>query len=165
MQKLLLPLALLLTTLSACSQNSQLDKFYDKYHASDEGAGAFGSSFGVNATFSSSDKKGWLNKVTQFRMLILDTKKTPSLRGEWNELAQSLKKDNYDDLVSIRKGEDNVRLLSKEGKDNLKEFVFFANGKDGGCVFMHIRGHFTAHDMEEIQASLQDSHGKGFQIN
>jgi len=69
-----------------------------------EGAGAFGSSFGVNATFSSSEKKGWLNKVTQFRMLILDAKKTPSLRGEWNELAQSLKKDNYDDLVTIRQG-------------------------------------------------------------
>jgi len=166
MQKILLPLVFLVISLSACSQQTQLDRFYNKYHDSGEvGGGLLNTSFSANINSSPDGKKSWKNKVTLFRMLVLENKGTPSLRSDWDELSQSLRKDNFEDLVTIRKGGDNARLLSKDGKGGLKELVFMANGKDGGCVFIHIKGRFDAHDMEEVRASFQDGNGQGITIN
>jgi hypothetical protein len=161
-----LAFALLITTLTACSQESQLDKFYNKYHNSGEGSTDLSnSSFSINANFSSEDKKSWKNKITLFRMLVLENKGNASLHHDWDDLSQSLRKDNFDDLLTIRKGSDNAHLLSKDGKGDQKELVFMASGKDGSCVFIHVKGKFDAKDMEQVQASFQDGHGKGLQIN
>jgi len=166
MQKMLLPLAFLAISLTACSQENYLDKFYNKHHNSGEGAGSlFSPSFSINANFSGDSQKTWKNKVTQFRMLILDSKENPSLRHDLDELSLDLRKDKFEDMVTIHSGKDNMQLLSKDEKGGLKEIVFVVTGKDGGCVFMDIKGKFTAHDMDEIQSSLQDNNSKGITIN
>jgi hypothetical protein len=170
MNKLLFPLALLLT-LSACSQHPDqrssgdespsLDKFYNRFHTDDkEGGISIDPGFLLNAGFSGKDDdkdhSGWMHKVTHVRLLILDDKATPARQQEWSELSRSLRDDRFDELFTIRQGKDRVQLLSKERADGEKEVVFLAGDKEGGGLFIHFRGSFTAQDMEKIQSALQN---------
>jgi hypothetical protein len=187
MQKLFLPLALagiVLGSLSACAQDSHLDKFYHKYQSapasgahdaatgngtgatgktsitisSDDGSLSLDPSFMLNACFPASDGQaasGWVHKMTNLRLLILDGEKNPSARQEWTDLEESLKQDRFEELLTIRKGSDRVRLLSKDAAAGVKEVAFLVAGKDGSGLFFHFRGHFTEKDMAGIQSAFQ----------
>lgn len=168
MRTLLFPLAFMAFTLSACAQESGLDKFYNKYKNSGniDGSISIDPGFLLKASFSSGEKEGehggdksdWLHKVTRLRVLILDGKKTPSAVQDWKVLSRSLREEQFEELVSVRNGKDNMQLLDKERKDGLKEIVFLAAGEDGGGLFIAFRGNFTASDLEKIQAAIQDNH-------
>lgn len=151
-------------TLSACAQESGLDKFYNKYKHSGQmdGSISIDPGFLLNASFSSGgnsdEKEGWMHKVTRIRVLILDGKKTPLAGEDLKALNRSLRSEQYEELVSVRKGKDNVQLLEKACKDGLKEIVFLAAGEDGGGLFIEFRGNFTARDLEKIQSAIQDNH-------
>jgi len=166
MKKLLLPIALVVMTLSACAQTSSLDRFYNKFKSSSEGDAniAISPNFMLQACFSGKDNiKGeagsWLKKVTEVRLLILDQKKAPTAR-EWSDLFGSLVDDHFEELFSIRKGKDRVQLMSADRKGDLKELVFLAAGEDGGGLFLHFKGHFTAADLEKMQSALQENQSK-----
>jgi len=147
---------------SACAQSRSLDKFYDKYKSSGkaEASISFSPSFMLSACFQGKEKEkdseqNWLKKVTMVRLLILDKGNAPSA-GEWSALAGSLRNDNFEEMVSIRKGKDRLQLLSAERNGGLKEMVFLAAGEDGGGLFLHFKGHFTAADLEKMQSALQE---------
>ncbi|HTI10845.1 MAG TPA: DUF4252 domain-containing protein [Puia sp.] len=167
MNKILFPLAVIIT-LSACSQgqaqrsardeNPSLDKFYDRFNAAGkEGSLSFDPGFMLNASFSGkkSDNSSWIHKVTHVRLLILSDKKTKAQQEEWKELPRLLQEDRFEDLLTIRQGQDRVQLLSKERSDGEKDIVFWTGDKDGGGLLIHFRGPFTARDMEKIRESVQ----------
>ena len=116
-------------------------------------------SFMLNACFPGTDSKtasGWVHKMTNLRLIILDGEKNASARQEWTELEQSLQQDQFEELLTIRKGSDRVRLLSKEGAEGMRQVAFLVAGKDGSGLFFHFRGHFTSTDMAAIQSVLQN---------
>jgi uncharacterized protein DUF4252 len=164
MRTLLFPLAFMAFTLSACAQESGFDKFYNKYKNSGQIDGniSIDPGFLLNASFSSggnsNEKDGWMHKITRVRVLILDGKKNPLAGEDLKALNKSLRSEQFEELVSVRKGKDNVQLLDKERKDGLKEVVFLATGEDGGGLFIEFRGNFTDHDLEKIQSAIQDNH-------
>jgi hypothetical protein len=180
MQKLLLSLFIVIS-LSACAQQSHLDKFYQKYHSSDGitfsgGSSSDGTSGSIkisgdsggsisidpslllNANFSGKGNadNNWMRKITNLRLLILDGEKTPSAQQQWTELEESLRQDGFEELITVRHGKDRFRLLSKDGQGDLKQIAFLVAGKEGSGLFFHFRGHFTEKDMARIQSSLQE---------
>ena len=178
MQKLLFPLALVALSLPACAQNVHLDKFYHKYQSgnsinfsfnsdsnsgkgSASGSGSTGNdgsaSFLLNANFScnSHSDNGWMHKITGLRLLILD-EKTAGAGQEWTDLEEALRQDQYEELITIRKGKDRLRLLSKDEAGGIKELAFLVAGKEGGGLFFHFRGAFTEKDLACIQSAIQD---------
>jgi hypothetical protein len=180
MQKFILPLFIALTSLSACAQQSHLDKFYQKYHSSDgvsfSGGGSSGSvkisgdsggsggsisidpSFLLNANFSGKGDadNNWMRKITNLRLLILDGEKTPSAQQQWTELEESLRQDGFEELITVRHGKDRFRLLSRSDQGDMKQMALMVAGKEGSGLFFHFRGHFTEKDMARIQSSLQE---------
>lgn len=165
MKRLFLPLALVIT-LSACSQSQaqlaespSLDKFYERFNAdgNKDGNISVDPSFLLNASFSGdkNNNSSWIHKVTHVRLLILGDKKTRAQQQEWNELPHTFRQDNFEDLLTIRKGQERVQLLSKERKDGDKEVVFWVADKDGSGLLIHFRGSFTEKDMDKIRESLQ----------
>jgi hypothetical protein len=151
MKKILTFLLLSVVMVSAYSQQTNIDKFYNRFRSYDKGGEEMKSAFSINGSFSGGDGKGWFNKITQFRLLVLDSKKTPSLMPEWDGLIRALGKDEYEELVSFRQGKDYARLLLKEVGEGLKDVVLLCAGKDGGCLFVNLRGRFTIHDIDQIQ--------------
>ena len=181
MQKFLLPVFIALTSLSACAQQSHLDKFYQKYHSSDgvsfSGSGSSGGSSGsvkisgdsggsismdpsflLNANFSGKGNadNNWMRKITNLRLLILDGEKTSSAQQQWTELEESLRQDGFEELITVRQGKDRFRLLSRSDQGDMKQIAFLVAGKEGSGLFFHFRGHFTEKDMARIQSSLQE---------
>jgi Domain of unknown function (DUF4252) len=155
MQKLFIAIALLAASCCSFGQETYTDKFYKKFKSFDEGGENFiKPALSLNACFSDGDNKGWFNKVVQFRVLVLDDKTAPSLRQEWDGLVRALGKDQYEDLVTFRQGKDYFRLMIKEMREDLKDVVLLSAGKDGSCLFVDLRGRFTAHDIDKIQTTF-----------
>jgi hypothetical protein len=159
MKKLTFPLLAILVTFTACAQSSHLDKFYHKYHDNAENNNGFDPGLLFSASFSgkSSDDKddNWLHKVTSVRCLIIDGKKTPDAGQEWSDLSASLKADHFEEWFSVKKGQGRVQLLSLDGKDSLEDIACLIVGDDGGGLFFHLRGHFTAADKARMESALQ----------
>lgn len=160
MKKLTFPL-LILVAFSACAQSAHLDKFYEKYHAMQDNKDGFDPGFLFTASFSGNHDSGdsgdnWLKKVTSVRCLIVDGKKAVDPTQEWNDLSYSLRADHFEELFSVRKGKGRVQLLSRDDKDNMEDIACVIVGDDGGGLFFHLRGHFTAADKARMEAALQD---------
>lgn len=162
MKKITFPLLILLVAFSACAQPSHLDRFFHRYQNKSDGESndSFNPGFLFSASFSgkgSGDKDdSWMHKVTSVRCFIIDGKKTPAAGQEWADLSASLKADNYEEWFSVKKGQGRVQLLSLDGKDNQEDIACLLVGDDGGGLFFHLRGHFTAADKARMQAALQN---------
>jgi Domain of unknown function (DUF4252) len=164
MKKLTFPL-LILVAFSACAQPAHLDKFYQKYHAKEDNKDGFDPGFLFTASFSgshNSDDKddNWLKKVTSVRCLIIDGKKAVDPTDEWNDLSASLRADHFEEWFSVRKGKGRVQLLSRDDRDNMEDIACVIVGDDGGGLFFHLRGHFTAADKARMEAALQEHDGE-----
>ncbi len=179
MQKFLLPLALMMISLSACSQESHLDKFFQKHQngsgsgfqisgssgsaSGTAGTGTNGSaSFLLNASFSgkssgsSSSTDAWMSKISSLRLIVLDGKTNPGADKDWKDLESCLRDDHFDELLSFRKGKERMRLLSKDVNEGIKEVAFLVAGKEDSGLFFHFRGHFTEKDLAAMQTFLQN---------
>ena len=170
MKKIHLPVAILIVTfsLTACAQSSHLDRFYEQYHnaGGDTNIGLdpgflLSASFSGNNSGSNSDKNSdgqegsWLKRVTGVHCLIIDGKKTPDASKEWADLSSSLRADHFEEWFSVRKGQGRVQLLSRDKGDVMEEIACLIVGDDGGGLFFHLRGHFSAADRAKMESALQ----------
>ncbi|MBN9384366.1 MAG: DUF4252 domain-containing protein [Chitinophagaceae bacterium] len=89
----------------------------------------------------------WKSKITQLNIQLLD--------GQCTTLSHELQDEKFEDLFSVRKGIEKVRLMCKDRKDGLREVVFLAEGKDGG-LYIRCTGKFTQHDLDQMTSSLKD---------
>ncbi|HVU55169.1 MAG TPA: DUF4252 domain-containing protein [Puia sp.] len=110
-------------------------------------------SFMLQASFHGREDGNWIQKVTQVKVMILDKKKAADVE-QWDKLVRELRDQRYEELVSVRKGQDRVRLMSRDG-DGVKEVAFLAGDKDGG-LYIQFAGKFTQHDLEQMRLSIQD---------
>lgn len=133
--------ACLLMSLTCCAQRSATSISIDP-------------SFMLTANFKGKSDGDWIQKITRVNVMILDNKKQADAE-QWSRLSHDLQDQRFEDLLSIRKGGDQLRLMSKDGKEGLKEIAFLAGGKDGG-LYIQFAGKFTQHDLEKMQLSLQE---------
>ncbi|HEV2355484.1 MAG TPA: DUF4252 domain-containing protein [Puia sp.] len=158
MKKLLTPLLVLVTAASCHAQDSHLDQFYRKFdgHGAETTQGTINLALLLN--FSSSDTSNrWFRKVTLCRFMAIQPEKSPAAGEEWDELQQSLKEDHFEEWMSVRHGKDNFRMLSRVRSDGQQDIVCLAASPHGGGVFFHVRGRFSAADLEKIESSLENS--------
>jgi hypothetical protein len=141
MQKLFLPIVICLLALTGSAQTSA--------------SFSIDPSFMLSANFKGSSDGDWIHKVTQLQVMIMDGKKAADAQ-QWNKLSHELQDQRFEDLFSIRKGSSRLQLMSKDGRQGLKEIAFLAGDKDGG-LFIRFSGKFTQHDLDEMQSQLRDS--------
>jgi len=110
-------------------------------------------SFMLQASFHGKEDGTWIQKVTQVKVMILDKRKAADAE-QWDRLVSELRGQRYEELVSIRKGENRLRLMSRDG-DGVKEVAFLAGDGDGG-LYIQFAGKFTQHDLEQMQLSIRD---------
>ena len=88
----------------------------------------------------------WKGKITQFSI---------QLNGKITRLSSELRDQRFEDLLSIRKGDERVQLMFKEKEDGLKEVAFLAEDKEGS-LFIRCTGRFTQKDLDQMTSSLKD---------
>ena len=89
----------------------------------------------------------WKSKITQLNIQILD--------GKSATLSRELRDEKFEDLFTVRKGTDRVQLMTRDGKDGLREVVFLAESKDGG-LYIRCTGKFSQRDLDQMTKALQD---------
>ena len=160
MKKIITPLLTLLVAVACHAQESHLDQFYQKFDA----AGAETTKGSINLALlfnlgANDSTDSWMKKVTMFRFLTLDPEKSSKAGEEWANLTQSLKDDNFEEMMSIRKGRSNLKVLSRDRKDGQEDVVCVAVDEHGGGVFFHVRGRFTEADKAKIREMMKDREG------
>lgn len=110
-------------------------------------------SFMLQASFHGKEDGSWIQKVTRVKLMILDKNKAADA-AQWDKVVRELRDQRYEELVSIRKGENRVRLMSRD-EDGVKEVAFLAGDGDGG-LYIQFAGKFTQHDLEQMQLSIRD---------
>lgn len=89
----------------------------------------------------------WKSKITRLNIQILD--------GQRTALSHALQDEKFEDLFAVRKGVEQLRLMSRDRKDGLREVVFLAEGREGG-LYIRCTGRFTQHDLDQMTSSLKD---------
>jgi Domain of unknown function (DUF4252) len=166
MKKIITPLLALLVVVACHAQESHLDQFYEKFDAAGEDItkGSINLSLllnlgGSGGSGGSDSSDGWMKKVTMCRFLTIDSQKMLKAGQEWAELTQSLKDDHFEEWMSIRKGKSNFRIMARDRKDGQEDVVCVGVNADGGGVFFHLRGRFTAADKAHIRTIMHDREG------
>jgi hypothetical protein len=161
MKKIIAPLFTLLVAAACHAQESHLDQFYQKFDAAgaETTKGSINLALLLNLSTSADSSDAWMKKVTMCRFITIDSAKMAKAGEEWAELTQSLKDDHFEEWMSIRKGKSNFRLLARDRKDGQQDVVLVGVDTDGGRVFFHLRGRFTAADKARVQAAMQKHEG------
>jgi hypothetical protein len=161
MKKIIAPLFTLLVAVTCHAQESHLDRFYQKFDAAgaETTKGSINLALLLNLSTSDDSANGWMKKVTMCRFMTIDSAKMAKAAQEWAELKQSLKDDNFEEWMSIRKGKSNFRVMARDRKDGQEDVVLVGVETNGGGVFFHLRGRFTAEDKARVQAAMQDHEG------
>ncbi|TDW95957.1 DUF4252 domain-containing protein [Dinghuibacter silviterrae] len=147
----------LLASLTACGQQRDLDRFYDKYKSND----ALTTQISINPSllmsvgFSDTQNNAWKDKVSKFRLFILDAKKVPSAAEDIRDLFKRLQQDHYDELITVHKGTKGGQLLCKDLAGDHRDLVLFVRGDDDGLIFAEVEGRFTEKDLDAIRGSVQ----------
>jgi hypothetical protein len=110
-------------------------------------------SFILSASFHGKEDGNWFQKVTKVNVMVLDKKSAADVK-QWHELVRGAGDKGFEELLSVRKGQDRVRLMVRDG-DGVKELAFLAGDKDGG-LYIQFAGKFTDHDLEQMQSSLKE---------
>lgn len=161
MKKIITPLLTLLVAVSCHAQESHLDQFYQKFDAAgaETTKGSINLSLLLNLSTSTDSSNGWMKKITLCRFLTIDSVKMQKAGREWAELTQSLKDDHFEEWMSIRKGKSNFRIMARDRQDGQEDVVLVGVDTNGGGVFFHLRGKFTAADKAHIQTVMNDREG------
>ena len=141
MKKLFLPIVFCLLALAGSAQTSA--------------SFSVDPSFMLSANFKGSSDGDWIHKVSQLQVMVMDGKKAADAQ-QWNKLSHDLQDQRFEDLLSIRKGSSRLQLLSRDGREGLKEIAFLAGDRDGG-LFIRFSGKFTQRDLDEMQSSLRNN--------
>src|SRR5579863_7861563 len=160
MKKIMMPLMTLLVAVACNAQESHLDRFYHKFDAAGAETATGSINLALLMNFAGSDSSdSWMKKVTLCRFMTLDPEKSAMAGEEWADLTQSLKDDQFEEWMTVRKGKSNFKLMAKDRKDGQEDVVCVATGDRGEGVFFHLRGRFTAADKERIRAAMREGHG------
>ena len=154
MKTITFPLLMLLISFSACAQTSHVDQFYQRYQdAKKDKDGVEGGNWQFNFTSSGSSKStdDWFSKVSFLHCLSIDA----AQEQEWSDLNRSISKDNFEEWFSVRHGKGRFQMLTSDGKEGVEDVVCIIVGKEGNGLFFHMRGRFSAADIDRIKVEFQ----------
>lgn len=108
----------------------------------------------LHEIFHGKEDGSWIQKVTQLKIMVLDGKKTADAQ-RWSTLPHELREGRFEDLLSYRKGGQRLQLMSRDGKEGLKEIAFLAGDGEGG-LYLQFAGKFTRQDLDQMLSSVRD---------
>lgn len=158
-KQILMVLLLSAISLTVWSQKSPVDELFERY----EGKEGFTSVYISSKMFSllsriDSDDEEFRNLVTRIkgiRILSIDSANNSYGINLVNELMPRLRRNGYEELMTVKEENDNVFFMIREAGGRIAELVMVTGG-DGSSV-VSIQGDL---DLKTI-ASLSDSMGIG----
>lgn len=139
-------LSLCLYTNRSQAQTAGIRHFYNKYKHSPEaekiklpgwvlhlGAGLV---LALDKDLDESERAGikLMKKIKKLRMLSLENS-NPVSPEDYNSLIKSVKKDHFEDLISVRDGKTKVNIMIREKKDVIRNILILVSDEDEFILF------------------------------
>lgn len=144
----------------AGAQYRYLNRFYRKYKR--EGAqtnlsvGPLLISLGAHFT-DNGDWKDILHQVSRIRLLVFSPGLPPGMTRDLDQIQEKLTRDHFRDLLQVRSGGNEVRILAREEQDTIRDLVAFIRSGDGDFVYVQLRGRLGPGDIARLQSALSGS--------
>ncbi len=147
---------LLAAAMTISAQNSVIDKVFAKY-SGQEGITSVSISpdlFKIAAAYNEGhdgDEDFPVEKISSLKVLTVEDEGKISGTDFYNEVLKDLNVSEYQEVMSVREGSDNVKMLMKTDGRQIFEFIILTGGDDSALVY--IAGNFSMDDLENVAQS------------
>lgn len=90
------------------------------------------------------------DKISKVRLLILDDEAPGVSKKDMKKLFSGLKKDNFEDLITVKSEGTVVRLMIKEKNDVIKNITAFISSEDA-TILMTLSGKFNLDELKKLE--------------
>ncbi len=95
------------------------------------------------------DIKKISRKISHLRIVTIEDTHT-SDKADFQTFMTDIRKEGFDELMTVRSDGDNVRILMQESKDFIRHFVVLVSEKQGDFVMVSVEGKFTMDDINSV---------------
>ena len=156
MKKIIFLIALFVTPFLAFSQHESIEKFYNKYmdHEQVDNVSLSGWILQMASKFAN-EKTGEevLKKITQLRIMVAQEKNIVT-KSDLNQLMKDVRKNDFEDLMTVRDGTDRVHFMIREEGDVITNALVIING-DNEFILLSLEGALDFKDLKELQFDVE----------
>jgi hypothetical protein len=95
------------------------------------------------------DIKKISRKISHLRIVTIEDTHT-SDKADFQTFLTDIRKEGFDELMTVRSDGDNVRIMMQESKDFIRHFVILVSEKQGDFVMVSVEGKFTMDDINSV---------------
>jgi hypothetical protein len=157
MKTISLIIASLIFSLNSFSQNSPVDKLFEKY-ANKDGFTTVNISkymFGLFAKKNTDPRDDFgkvINGLESIRILTVEDSVLNSTINFYKEIIKELPLDQYKELMSVKEKDQDLKMLINEKHGRITEFLMIVGGKDN--VLIYITGNINLASLAEISKNM-----------
>lgn len=151
MKKTVLLLAFIITTVGLTAQRNGLDNFFSRYAGLDgyTSVNINGDLLGLFAKLDDdSDLDDLSRKIISIRIITSEDGTRHPQVSFASELDGVIRRGGYEELMTVRDSDDDVRILVKTAGETIKEILVLASGEKETVI--HIKGSFKQRDVENL---------------
>ncbi len=158
MKKISLIIATLFFAFSSFSQNSPVEKLFEKY-ANKDGFTTITISkymFGLFAKKNTDNKDNFgkaTNGLESLRILTVDDSILNTKINFYKEITREFPLDQYKELMSVKEKDQDMKMLINEKDGRIKEFLMIVGGKKSN-VLIYIKGDIDLASLAEISKEM-----------
>lgn len=154
MKKLLFLGLMMIFSVMSFAQDDAISKYFEKYMDDEDFSVVYisGKMFGMFADVDDDDKeaKEAMKGIKGLRILSTD-------KNGYNLYKEAIKKFNvseYEELMKIRDGKENVNFFIKEEDDIVKELLLLVGGESADFVMLSFIGNINLKQISELSDSM-----------
>lgn len=106
---------------------------------------------------SCSNEGHWPGKVTEIRLLVQDDENM-EVQNFYEMAIQGLNKKDYEEYMSIRESDQDIKMFVRSEGNVVKEFLLIAGGEDNFII--QVKGKMTFEEAEEFSSEAKRNHCK-----
>lgn len=144
-----------LLSLAQAQAQHPVKSFMLKYHRSDRvmkiTVGRFPMMIARQFLKNDEDNR-WISRIRKVQVITIEDGKSNRLQRNMNTLKNSLQHMRYDELMTVRDGGDDVRILARvKNDDEIRECVVFVNEAGGDATVVRVIGKLKLSELDNIR--------------
>lgn len=155
MKNLILVLTMLALPFLAASQTECIENFYDKYVDNEKISDLSLNGWILSLASKMSDEEGTeiLEKITKLRIMIAEEKNIVT-KPDIKKLMRDVRKNEFEDLMTIRDEGSRVNFMIREEGDNITNVLVIIHGDDD-FILLSLEGNLNFDDLKELNFDVE----------
>ncbi len=152
MKKVVLILLVALVPCLTFAQNTAVENLFDKYGGKDgfTTVNINGSLLKMVADMSDEEDMDALDDINTIKILVQEDAQASNF---YDEVMGDLKRDNYEELMTVNSEDEDVIFLIKKSGETIKEFILVVGGDDDNAL-IYIGGNLRMKDLADLGKNM-----------